>query len=390
MKIVLVWQSSYPWEVRIEKFTDALLQQGHEVTVLCRHKGEAHPEEVLRPGVRVIRVGFGQPVKLSVPVSANPLWYRALCRVIDAARPDLLIVRDLPLAELAARAGRSRSVPVVMDMAEHYPGAMRGWKKYNTNPVTRFMIHTLKAPDWVERRAVGLMDGIITVCDEQIERLNKSYGYPVAKMRVVNNSPKRGWFAGARKGISDRPQVFGHHGHMTPERGLTLLLEAFAQVASERPDVQLHLAGGGEAAEDIQAAIDRLGIECNVQNFGRFQHSDLDRLYGSIDIAVLPYPPNEIINHTLSNKIFDYMACGKPLITSGAGPMKRLITNTGAGLYFEPWTAGALAKTMLAALNQDLRICSERGMSAFRETFHWETDAINLLSFLSAIPRRET
>lgn len=389
MKILMIWQSGYPWEVRIEKFADCLLEKKHEATVLCRYKAETSADETLANGTRVIRVGAGLPSRLSAPVSVNPVWYRAMHKAIDQVSPDLVIVRDLPLAELAARVARSRGIPVVMDMAEHYPGAMRSWKKYQGNTISNVLVHRLKIPDWLEKRAVGLMDGVLTVCEEQIERLNRSYGYPLGKMRVVNNTPKKSWFADARKGVSARPRVFGHHGYMTPERGLNVLLEAFYLVQKEFPDAELHLAGSGESAGDVQAAIGRLGIADRVKLTGRYSHADLGRLYGLIDIGVLPYPPNELINHTLSNKIFDYMACGKPVITSAAAPMKRLMDDTRAGLYFEPWTAEALARTMKTALSRDLTPFSQRGMKAFNERFYWEADALNLLAFLQSIPRRK-
>lgn len=385
MKILMVWQSAFPWEVRIEKFADCFLENGHEVTVLCRHKGEALTDERLPSGARVSRVGAGRARMLSVPVPLNPIWRRAVHRAIDRDRPDLVIVRDLPLAELAARAARKRSVPIVMDMAEHYPAAMRSWKKYSDNPLARLLVHGCKVPDWLEKRAVRLMDGVITVCDEQTERLHRDYAYPKGKIRVVNNSPKRGWFAAARKGVSTRPRIFGHHGHMTPERGLNVLLEAFALVGHEFPDVELRLAGAGESANDVDADVARLGIQDKVKRTGRYAHAELDQLYGAIDIAVLPYPPNELINHTLSNKIFDYMACGKPVITSAAAPMKRLMAETKAGFSFEPWTAEALANTMKTALTQDLAAYSERGMAAIRERFNWESDVANLLDFVEHV-----
>ncbi len=387
MKFLIIWQSSYPWEVRIEKFAACLLEQEHEVTVLCRHTEAASAEEILANGTRVIRAGAGLPLKFGTPVPVNPVWHRAICAAIDRERPDLVIVRDLPLAELAARVARTRGIQVVMDMAEHYPGALRNWKRYQENPIFKLLVRGLMIPDRLEKRAVGLMDGVVTVCEEQVARLNESYGYPVSKMQVVNNSPKKNWFAGARKGISGKPRIFGHHGNMTPERGLNVLLEAVHLVRKEFPDVQLHLAGSGESAGDVKAAIERLGIAAHVKLSGRFSHADLDRLYGAIDIGVLPYPPNELINHTLSNKIFDYMACGKPVITSAAVPMKRLLAETNAGLFFAPWTAEALAETMKSALTRDLTSYSEHGMKAFNERYHWEADAINLLAFVQSIRR---
>ena len=53
---------------------------------------------------------------------------------------------------------------MLIDMAEHYPATMRTWKKYQGNALARFLVFWAKVPDLVERRSVGLADGIITVC----------------------------------------------------------------------------------------------------------------------------------------------------------------------------------------------------------------------------------
>ena len=141
MRILIVWQSKFPWEVRIEKFTDAFRQQGHEVTVLCRHRGEANGDE--RSGLRDARDPRGRgPLADAQRADAGESdVVQGVHSAMSAVSPDLVIVRDLPLAELAARVARSRGVAIVMDMAEHYPAAMRSWKEYARNPVTRLLIH---------------------------------------------------------------------------------------------------------------------------------------------------------------------------------------------------------------------------------------------------------
>jgi glycosyltransferase involved in cell wall biosynthesis len=395
-KLLIVWQAKYPWEVRIEKEVESLLAAGIQVCLLAR---QARDEQgTPQPAVQTLTTSAGQLViyrchaafssQLTVPIPGNPLWTHAIRAAVRTERPDLVLVRDIPLSLAAINVAREAGLPVVMDMAEHYPGAMRSWKKYQRNPLTRLLIHRLKLPDWVEARAVSHLDGILTVCQDQNERLIRDYGYPADKLQIVNNSPKRAWFEDARRGSMSPPRVLGHHGHMTPERGLNLLLEAFARVRERHSDLKLHLAGTGESHSEVARAVERLGLSSNVRLTGRFVHADLVRMYGETDIAVLPYPPGELIDHTLSNKIFDYMACGKPIIASHARPMKRLLSQTGAGICFEPWTAAALAETLDRVVSQgDLTAFSRAGRQAFEETYHWEADAAQMIEFLRRIVR---
>jgi len=247
---------------------------------------------------------------------------------------------------------------------------------------------TFRIPDRLEQWAVRRMDGILVVCEEQSIRLHEQYRYPSEKMTLVGNTPKIGWFSDARKGTSRPPRVLGHHGHMTPERGLDLLIEAFAEALKIFPNIELQLAGGGETEGDVVRKIRSLGVEKHVKLLGRYSHSDLSTLYGQIDIAVLPYPPSELIEHTLSNKIFDYMTCGKPLVTSNAKPMKRILAESGAGVTFEPWTAPALAgkmKELLRADQNTIDRMSAGGQKACAEVYHWEEDADRMIAALNRV-----
>ena len=55
----------------------------------------------------------------------NPRWLDLMVRTGRKVNADVVIVRDLPLAPTAVRAGRKLGVPVIMDMAENYPAMIR-------------------------------------------------------------------------------------------------------------------------------------------------------------------------------------------------------------------------------------------------------------------------
>jgi glycosyltransferase involved in cell wall biosynthesis len=385
MRVLYVWQAKYPWDIRVQKVTETLADAGHEVTVLARGSdGLEPPQEELAHGVKVIRL----PPRFSAPISGSPAWSWALDKTIRSMNADVLIVRDLPLIVNAVRAARKHRLPIVMDMAEHYPGAMRSWKKYHDNPVAKWLVHDLKIPDRLERWGTRRVAMIWVVCSEQQERLHREYGVPAENTIEVGNTPPLRSFPNVRRGASIPPRVIGHHGHMTPERGLGLLIEAFHSVSSQFPDVTMELAGTGETTSQVQDQIRMRGLGSRVRMVGRYRHSDLEELYGRVDLAVLPYPPGELVNHTLSNKFFDYMACAKPLLASAAPPMKRMIDETGAGAYFEPWSVSALTARLRELLdNAPLGAMGGRGRRAFETRYHWEIDAERMLASIRRVER---
>ena len=71
-KIIYVWKSPYPWDVRVEKICKSLSKE-YEVLILARWGNEAKKAEQI-DGVTIRRVGFREKSFKSVPLSFNPFW----------------------------------------------------------------------------------------------------------------------------------------------------------------------------------------------------------------------------------------------------------------------------------------------------------------------------
>lgn len=381
-KVLYIWQAGYPWEIRVEKVCMAMKEAEYEVTLLARWKPGQPAREVL-DGLRIVRVGKGLPGAASLPVPFNLVWASAIRKAIDQCSPDLVIAREIMLAEPAASACRRRGIPLIIDMAEHYPATMRALEKYQRG-MMKYLVFHAKMPDRVERRALARADGVITVCQEQNDRLHATFGYRRDRMVVVHNTPGQAAFERVRKGPSTPPEVFAYHGHMTAQRGLDRLIEGFAQVARDHPRIRLDLAGDGGARPALVRLAERCSVGEQVRFVGRYRFEELTELYSRTDVGLVTYPVDESIDHTIGNKIFDYFACGKPVIVSPAAPLRRVIEETGAGLLLRDSTPEAVAEGLSQALSLDLTPLGDRGLAAARERYNWENDRRALLGFLAS------
>ena len=92
---------------------------------------------------------------------------------------------------------------------------------------------------------------------------------------------------------------------------------------------------------------------------------------------------DDSIDHTIGNKIFDYFACGKPVIVSPAVPLRRVVEETGAGLLLRDSTPEAIAEGLGRAMSIDLAPLAERGLAAARARYNWENDNGAMLDFLA-------
>jgi glycosyltransferase involved in cell wall biosynthesis len=380
-RILYVWKSAYPWDVRIEKFCKAFNAAGIEVIILCRYTG-VRETIIENNGLIIHGLDTIEPSPLTLPFPYNPIWRYNISKAVKKYHPDLIMPREIMLAIDCAWAARKANIPVVMDMAENYPPAMKYWDKYKKH-IYKLLVHVFNLPELNERIAVRKMDGIITVCDEQIKRLQKDYGYPAQKLVVVHNTPLIDSLKSSenfRK--TGNALTFGHHGYLTTEKNIMTLLKAFISAAEENRNIKLLIAGGGMDLDDLRSEAAASSVKDRIEFTGNYINSDLPEILSRIDVGVMPYELNEFNNYTIHNKLFDYLLCGKPVITSNTKPFKRLINETGAGIAIDCSNSGTLKNAILEFSTKDLSEYSKNGMKVAKEKYNWKIDSDILVNFI--------
>lgn len=380
-KILYIYQKEYPWDIRAEKICSSLSDAGYRVAILSRGCNNLTPLDKFY-GIDVIRAGSALPWAATAPLPGSPVWKKAINEVIKEIKPDLIISRDLFLTPMVGKIAKKRGIPVLNDMAEHYPAAMRLWKRYNSNFLKKLLVHNFGIPDRLEKKGVELMDGIIVVCDEQIERLNREYGYPEEKIKVVMNTPLKEWFENNRPRKVGEIRTIGHHGHMTAEKSIEIFVKGYLHSDARNKGIRLLLAGAGECLADLQQLAGFSANGDGVEFLGSYYFSELKDILKKVDIGAVPYPANDFNNHTIHNKIFDYFALGIPVIVSEARPLERLVRETGAGMSIDCSRPEPIAGFLNNIDEYDLEELSENGINAAREKYNWETDSRKLLDFI--------
>lgn len=383
-RILYVWKSPYPWDIRIEKICRSLADYGFKVTILCRG-GSGENEREIIDNYEIIRIGINQPSWKSSPFFYNPFWIKEISNIVKEIKPDLIINREFFLAEASKRAAKKFDIPVIMDMAENYPAVMKIWDKYKSGLISKILIHKLSLPEKIEKSNIKNLAGIITVCEEQNIRLITNYHFPSEKIVTVNNTPPKNQFDRTIKGCRKTPIVFGHHGHLSSDKNFDIFLEGFDIAAKEMNDIFINFYGDGFYKEHLEKLTEKLNISNRVKFFGKYKFAELPDLLSEIDIGILPYLTTEFINTTLYNKLFDFLAAGKPVIVSEAIPMKRIINETRAGIIVDCTEPKKIADVILNIRNYNLEEISKNGMKAVSEKYNWETDSNILINFINKL-----
>jgi glycosyltransferase involved in cell wall biosynthesis len=144
---------------------------------------------------------------------------------------------------------------------------------------------------------------------KSLEANMKSFG--IENTRVIPNLVDEDFFYPASGKIKNQTFTFFSLGRMVPQKGIDLLLEAFAQI---KADVALRIGGDGPLLNQYKRQSKDLGLHKKVQWLGELDKSAVLTEYQSSDAFILPS------RHESMGLVFaEAMACGKPVIATICG-----------------------------------------------------------------------
>jgi len=121
-------------------------------------------------------------------------------------------------------------------------------------------------------------------------------------------------------------------GRLTPEKGLSFLLEALTSLLAEGTNAVLHIAGSGEIESSIKLLIEDLAIGHKVYFHGFIPHdNELRELYSKCDLLIVPS-----IEDQTPKVILEGMAYGIPVIATNVGAIPQIIQDGVTGLLIPP------------------------------------------------------
>jgi glycosyltransferase involved in cell wall biosynthesis len=279
-------------------------------------------------------------------------------------------------------------LPVMIDMAENYPAMLAAlWESRRQQPLD-LVVRNPRFARIVERYAVARATRVLVVIDEAAEHL-RALGVPEQRIDVVSNTPPLARLSHPRAQAKPPGAAIEivYLGFLEAPRGISEAIEAVAQLRRAGVAVSLHLIGDGRDAPLFRAQAERLGVAGEGVRFhGRVPHRAALQLVGRADIGIVPHRRGEYWDTTISNKLFDYMAAGLPVVTSDAAPSARIVRDTGCGEVYCSGDVESLVAAIHRLLDPGIRTrLGECGREAVRQRFHWERDAAVLVRALKRV-----
>jgi len=348
----MIVHSYYEEDPRVRREAESLVAAGRPVVVLGLRKPDG-PADSDVAGVRVQHLdvqrhqGAGLGVYLREYVSFLVRAMLAAVRLHRRERFALVQVHSLPdFLVFAALPLRLAGVPVLLDLHEAMPEFFRSRFPRASNPIAHRLLMLQ------ERLSVAAATAVITVNPAMRARL-VSLGVPAAKAGVVVNSPSLGRFdiaAHPRRAFREDGRLrLIYTGALTPTYELDVAIAAVARVVAARPalDITFDVYGRGDSGPALVAQAEELGIADRVTFHGRIAIEDVPAAVAAADIGLAPTRHDRFTDMSLSTKVFEYAAMGKPVVASRL-PMVERTFPPGTVSSYTPGDPEAMADAILA------------------------------------------
>jgi len=380
----VIWRSTF---YRCYHFGRYLVRRGHDVTIYTIHpSNRSGLEEISLQGVRVVQFpdllwGMGRS-------GWDPwdTWNRLAA--LKKEKYDLVHAFDSrPAVIHPAMALKRLGVPLVMDWADWW--GRGGVIAERGNPLLRYGFGGIET--WYEehfRKFADRTTVISTALRERVIRLGISPG-TVMKITggadVENFTPRDQAACRRALNLPLDVKIFGFMGFVHYD--LELALRAFAWIYRKDPASRLLLVG---KPSPLTARIGQSeGAAAGILEYGVVPYDKISDYMGAADVFLLPFASKQANIGRWPNKVGDYMAMGRPIVTSAVGEMAHLFRNEAIGRLAgeTPEAFGEAAWELL----QNPATCKTMGATAreaAEKRYSWEFLTLTLEALYHELMRR--
>ena len=326
----------------------------------------------------------GEAYALGPGVALRPLprrrgvWGRLRTVAAAAAeairlKPDVCHFHDLDFVVMAPWVRWRCGARMVYDAHEVYPESML------ISPNIPAILRPLAA--WIvdggEKTCARACSLIVTADAPNTE----SFARTGVRAVTLFNYPRLSLFApdparveALRRDFAGR-RVLIYQGTMSRDRGLFHMLDGVRLLKKDVPEVLLLLVGLNDARlrAEAEERIRRDGLDGQVRIVPWVPHADMANHMALAEIGLVPWQPSEKNKKNIPIKVFEYMACGLPLLGADLPSTTPYIAGSGAGVVYDSTDAEAFAREARRMLGDapGLERMARAGREAVAREWNW-------------------
>ncbi len=317
--VILVENLSVPFDRRVWNEARSLVRAGHSVSVICPKMVDRQTYSE-QSGVRIYRY----PLPLLPTKSAwGYLWeypwamlMTLLYSLVVFARDRFDVIHACNPPDLFFLLGwlfRPFGVKFVFDQHDLCP------ETYTSRYGKQSGILALGLR-FLEKQTYRVADLVIATNESYRQTAMQRGGCAPDTVFVVRSAPDLKEFRPEPPDAelkAGRPHLICYLGTMAPQDGVDHLIRSVRHIVHTRGrrDLRVVLIGGGDSIPELQELVAAYDLDGVVHFTGRIPDPELRRWLSTADVCAAPDPVNPLNNVSTMNKILEYMAMGKPIVS---------------------------------------------------------------------------
>lgn len=284
------------------EMSEALIKRGYDVSILSGYGTSKYCPKGYRVNMIYFRaLNLGGVFRISLLL--NILFWL----IRNAAKEDIIILRphSLVIAPFLRLFGKKnihldiRTVPVNIDLLKKHIDRWLFWKI----PL-RFLRNLATGNSFITDRLRLAVE----------KEFNIKFEDYVLWQSGVNSKRFKINEQITTKKDSDEFVLF-YHGSISEKRGIGYVVKAIAELDERyRKHISFIVIGTGPGLAGLKELADRERISDRIVFKGLFPHEDIPGEIWKADCCICPLPDRPEWNVSSPIKVFEYMACGKPMI----------------------------------------------------------------------------
>lgn len=378
MKILLVHQvfalPSDPGGSRHYDLARYCLKQGHEVTVVTsdliyqsskrREKTSGLVTETNVDGIKILRAYTYPSLNRSFPwrvFSFMTFMVTSVWAGLRAGPADLVMGTSPPIFQAASAwfIAALRRKPFLLEIRDLWPDFAIDMGVLKSRVL-------IKLSRWLEHFLYRHADHLLVNSPAYRDYL-LSRGVAAGKISFVANGVDPDSFRPETDGSGFRRQwdcegkfVAVYAGAMGMANDLGTILRA-ADLLRDQRNIQFLMVGEGKERASLEAQAKSMGLP-NVKFTGPVPKSAMGACLAGADVCLATLMDIPMFTTTYPNKVFDYMAAGKPVVLGIDGVIRDVVQAGPAGLCVHPGDSTALAAAV-KRLSVEPETCQKMGQT---------------------------
>ncbi|MBL7136972.1 MAG: glycosyltransferase family 4 protein [Candidatus Marinimicrobia bacterium] len=368
MKILIISQYHLPEmgaaAIRWSDYARILSDKGHQVTVICEIPN--YPNGVIPMEYRKKRYVIEKNTTNSYTIIRVPVWANsrkttfqrlgfylsfmivASSVAIRLPRFDFAIVSTPPLfvGIVGIFLQKSKRTPIIIDLRDLWPESAIVLGELKSRILVSF-------GRWLEKKVYKIANRFFLAVPGFRGYLRNNFSFMCDKpTHDLLNGVSEEFIRCVDKYRSVVTEEFTvlYSGNIGLAQGLETVLEAAYRLKNK--PIYFKIIGDGTQRLELEKMSREMKLN-NIQFIDPQHREDLIHSIQSSSICLVPLVDSLLFRNAIPSKLFEYMACNKPVIVGISGEVESIIEESNGGICVNPQDSDALANTILDYYEND-------------------------------------